>query len=127
MIPKYSLLVQVKTQLAEKALQAAKAAEAALSGKQAVVEQLQQQVKEAEGVVAENTAAVHQQQSTVNAAVQAAQQASAEVRRQLDTTDTIVALQITTVLIISTGITVVRCFANSCKKEKTVSATVFQI
>ena len=71
--------LQVKTQLAEKALQAAKAAEAALAGKQAVVEQLQQEVKEAEAVVAENTAAVHQQQGTVNAAVQAAQQATAQV------------------------------------------------
>ncbi|OWR54297.1 hypothetical protein KGM_214869 [Danaus plexippus plexippus] len=68
----------VKTQLAEKALQAAKAAEAALAGKQAVVEQLQQEVKEAEAVVAENTAAVHQQQTAVNAAIQAAQQATAE-------------------------------------------------
>lgn len=75
----YILNFQVKTQLAEKALQAAKAAEAALAGKQAVVEQLQQEVKEAEAVVAENTAAVHQQQGTVNSAVQAAQQATAQV------------------------------------------------
>lgn len=74
-----TIFLQVKTQLAEKALQAAKAAEAALAGKQAVVEQLQQEVKEAEAVVAENTAAVHQQQGTVNAAVQAAQQATAQV------------------------------------------------
>lgn len=73
------IALQVKTQLAEKALQAAKAAEAALAGKQAVVEQLQQEVKEAEAVVAENTAAVHQQQAAVNAAVQAAQQATAQV------------------------------------------------
>lgn len=69
----------MKTQLAEKALQAAKAAEAALAGKQAVVEQLQQEVKEAEAVVAENTAAVHQQQGTVNAAIQLAQQATVQV------------------------------------------------
>lgn len=72
----------MKTQLAEKALQAAKAAEAALAGKQAVVEQLQQEVKEAEAVVSENTAAVQQQQSTVNTAVAAAQQATAQVNIQ---------------------------------------------
>lgn len=77
--------MQVKTQLAEKALQAAKAAEAALAGKQAVVEQLQQEVKEAEAVVAENTAAIHQQQGTVNAAIQAAQQATAQVRIKFNT------------------------------------------
>lgn len=41
----------MKSQLAEKALQAAKAAEAALAGKQSIVEQLEQEVREAEAVV----------------------------------------------------------------------------
>lgn len=79
---------QVKSQLAEKgnfaaynfwltykqliasALQAAKAAEAALAGKQSIVEQLEQEVREAEAVVQEEGASLQQAQANVNAAMQ---------------------------------------------------------
>lgn len=42
---------QVKEQLAEKAVEAAKAADAALAGKEALVQQLQEEIKEADVVV----------------------------------------------------------------------------
>lgn len=50
------------------ALQAAKAAEAALAGKQSIVEQLEQEVREAEAVVQEEGASLQQAQANVNAA-----------------------------------------------------------
>lgn len=68
-------------------MQAAKAAEAALAGKQAVVEQLQQEVKEAEAVVNENSQSSHSQEATISAAVVAAQQATALVSCYIRTLD----------------------------------------
>lgn len=70
---------QVKSQLADKALQAAKAAEAALAGKQSIVEQLEQEVRDAEAVVQEEGSSLQHAQSNVNAAMQAAQQATLQV------------------------------------------------
>jgi len=71
----------VKAQLAEKAVQAAKAAEMALSGKEAMVEQLQEEVKEARSVVQEETSSLHRAQVNANAAVQAARQSQDQVDR----------------------------------------------
>lgn len=62
------------------ALQAAKAAEAALAGKQSIVEQLEQEVREAEAVVQEEGASLQQAQANVNAAMQAAQQATTQLK-----------------------------------------------
>jgi len=69
----------VKAQLAEKAVQAAKAAEAALSGKEAMVEQLREEMKEARSVVQEETSSLQRAQINANAAVQAAQQSQDQV------------------------------------------------
>ncbi|EDV53616.1 uncharacterized protein LOC6554315 [Drosophila erecta] len=65
---------QVKHQLAEKAIAAAKAAEAALAGKQQIMEQLQDEVQEAEIIVQEETYSLVSSQSNVNAAVCTAKQ-----------------------------------------------------
>ncbi|EDW98698.1 uncharacterized protein LOC6538462 [Drosophila yakuba] len=65
---------QVKHQLAEKAIAAAKAAEAALAGKQQIMEQLQDEVHEAEIIVQEETYSLVGSQSNVNAAVATAKQ-----------------------------------------------------
>lgn len=70
---------QVKTQLAEKAVQAAKAAEEALTGKKVVVDQLQEEVREAQSVVQEESSSLEQEQANVNAALQAARQSQDQV------------------------------------------------
>lgn len=79
-------MVQVKTQLADKAIQAAKAAEAALVGKQALVEQLQREMKEAETVVAEEKSSLQQVQINADAAEEAAQQAQQQVIQRVSLT-----------------------------------------
>lgn len=66
--------------MAEKAIVAAKAAEAALSGKEVVVHQLEQEIKEALAVVHEETNALQQTESNVEAAIRAEQEAQQEVR-----------------------------------------------
>lgn len=69
----------MKTQLAEKAVQAAKAAEEVLTGKKVIVDQLQEEVREAQSVVQEESASMEQEQANVNAAVQAARQSQDQV------------------------------------------------
>lgn len=69
----------MKAHLAAKAIQAAKAAEAALSSKEAMVEQLQEEVKEARSVVQEETFSLQQAQANVDAAIQAARQSQDQV------------------------------------------------
>ncbi|TMW53844.1 hypothetical protein DOY81_001129, partial [Sarcophaga bullata] len=71
---------QVKMQLAEKAMQAAKAAEAALAGKQEMVETLEQEVREAEIVLQEQSASLQNAQQNVQAAMQAYQQAQSQFK-----------------------------------------------
>lgn len=66
--------MQVKTQLAEKAVEAAKAAEDVLTRKKVIVDELQEEVKEAQSVVQEESTSLEQEQVNVNAAVQAARQ-----------------------------------------------------
>ncbi|KAH8294933.1 hypothetical protein KR018_004383 [Drosophila ironensis] len=66
---------QVRTQLADKANQAAKAAQAALAGKQEIVEQLQDEVHEAEIVLREETDSVIGSRANLNAANTSAKQA----------------------------------------------------
>ncbi|XP_017079633.1 uncharacterized protein LOC108113550 [Drosophila eugracilis] len=66
---------QVKHQLAEKAISAAKAAEAALAGKQQILEQLQDEVHEAEIIVQEESYSLVGSQTNLNAAVATAKQA----------------------------------------------------
>ncbi|KAH8313293.1 hypothetical protein KR067_003750 [Drosophila pandora] len=66
---------QVRVQLADKAIQAAKAAEAALAGKEQIVEQLQEEVHEADMVVQEESASVVNSQANLNAACTSAKQA----------------------------------------------------
>ncbi|EDW24385.1 GL24119 [Drosophila persimilis] len=70
----------VKQQLADKALAAANAAEAALAGKQQIVEQLESEVHEGELVVQEEGAALQTTQSTAAAAAQAADMAGIQVK-----------------------------------------------
>lgn len=74
---------QVKAQLAEKAVQAAKAADEVLSGKEAMVKQLREEVNEARSVVQEETSSLQQAQANVNTAVQAAQQSQNQVNRKI--------------------------------------------
>ncbi|XP_039150801.1 uncharacterized protein LOC27207461 [Drosophila simulans] len=70
---------QVKKQLADKALAAAKAAEAALAGKQQIVEQLESEVREGELVVQEESTLLQTTQTTYAAAGQAAKQAAEQL------------------------------------------------
>ncbi|KAH8363586.1 hypothetical protein KR084_011795 [Drosophila pseudotakahashii] len=65
---------QVKHQLADKAVAAAKAAEAALAGKQQILEQLQDEVHEAEIIVQEESYSLVGSQTNLNAAVATAKQ-----------------------------------------------------
>ncbi|XP_017101794.2 uncharacterized protein CG45076 [Drosophila bipectinata] len=65
---------QVRVQLADKAVQAAKAAEAALAGKEQLVEQLQGEVREAVIVVQEESASLVNSQVNLNAATTSAKQ-----------------------------------------------------
>lgn len=71
---------QVKCELAERAAQSARAAEAALAGKQQIVEQLGGEMAEAESVINEITTSLHNTQNNANCAMQAA----VEARNQLD-------------------------------------------
>ncbi|XP_062126197.1 uncharacterized protein CG45076 [Drosophila sulfurigaster albostrigata] len=71
---------QVIIQLADKALAAAKAAEAALAGKQQIVEQLESEVREGELVVQEEAASLQSSQGNCNAAAQASKQAGVQVK-----------------------------------------------
>ncbi|KAL7730429.1 hypothetical protein ACLKA6_016657 [Drosophila palustris] len=71
---------QVIIQLADKALAAAKAAEAALAGKQQIVEQLETEVREGELVVQEEAASLQNSQGNCNAAAQASQQAGVQLK-----------------------------------------------
>ncbi|KAH8328853.1 hypothetical protein KR074_007287 [Drosophila pseudoananassae] len=66
----------IKLELAEKAFQSAKAAEAALMGKQMMVDQLEQEVQEANAVVEEETNGLHATENNMNAAVEAARAAT---------------------------------------------------
>mgnify|MGYP004578331777 CR=1 FL=1 len=71
--------MQVKAQLAEKAVQAAKAAEEALTAKKVIVDQLQEEVREAQSVVQEESSSLEREQANVNAALQAARQSQDQV------------------------------------------------
>ncbi|KAH8381393.1 hypothetical protein KR093_004098 [Drosophila rubida] len=71
---------QVIIQLAEKALAAAKAAEAALAGKQQIVDQLEAEVREGELVVQEEAASLQSSQGNCNAAAQASKQAGVQLK-----------------------------------------------
>ncbi|KRF98109.1 uncharacterized protein Dwil_GK26981 [Drosophila willistoni] len=66
----------IKQELAEKAFQSAKAAEAALTGKQMVVEQLEQEMNEASAVVEEESSSLQNTEMNMNAAVDAARAAT---------------------------------------------------
>ncbi|KAM8712147.1 hypothetical protein ACLKA7_012640 [Drosophila subpalustris] len=66
----------IKQELAEKAFQSAKAAEAALTGKQMVVQQLELEMHEAHAVVEEESASLQNTESNMNAAVEAARAAT---------------------------------------------------
>lgn len=66
----------IKQELAEKAFQSAKAAEAALTGKQMVVQQLELEMQEANAVVEEESASLQNTESNMNSAVEAARAAT---------------------------------------------------
>ncbi|XP_034485750.1 uncharacterized protein CG45076-like isoform X3 [Drosophila innubila] len=70
---------QVKSELADKALQSARAAEAALAGKQQIVEQLQSEHTEAQAVVQEVTNSLQNTQTNAAAASDAAVEAKNQV------------------------------------------------
>ncbi|XP_026836248.1 uncharacterized protein LOC26526541 [Drosophila erecta] len=61
----------IKMELAEKAFQSAKAAEAALMGKQMMLDQLEQEVHEASAVIEEETNSIQHTEANMNAAVEA--------------------------------------------------------
>ena len=69
----------MKTQLAEKAYDAAEAAEAALTGKESIVVRLEEELSDAEKVAQEECASLHEIQQQDQEAVKAAQLASQEV------------------------------------------------
>ncbi|XP_030245321.1 uncharacterized protein LOC115564769 [Drosophila navojoa] len=66
----------IKQELAEKAFQSAKAAEAALTGKQMVVQQLELEMQEAHAVVEEESASLQNTETNMNAAIEAARAAT---------------------------------------------------
>ncbi|XP_064552031.1 uncharacterized protein LOC135437879 [Drosophila montana] len=68
----------IKQELAEKAFQSAKAAEAALTGKQMVVQQLEQEMQEANAVVEEETVSLQNTEVNMNAAIEAARAATSQ-------------------------------------------------
>ncbi|XP_016978822.1 glycine, alanine and asparagine-rich protein-like [Drosophila rhopaloa] len=72
---------QVKSELAAKAAQSARAAEAALAGKQQIVEQLQQEMTEADAVVSEVTSSLQNTQANANAAASAAHEAQTQLNQ----------------------------------------------
>lgn len=71
---------QAKFQLAEKAIQAAKASQAALSAKQSIVEQLERELRESEVVVQDLSSSIQQSEANANAALRAAQQAASQLK-----------------------------------------------
>lgn len=71
---------QAKFQLAEKAIQAAKAGQAALSAKQSIVEELERELRESEVVVQDLSSSIQQSEANTNAALRAAQQAAAQLK-----------------------------------------------
>lgn len=71
---------QAKFQLAEKAIQAAKAGQAALSAKQSIVEQLERELRESEVVVQDLSSSIQNSEANTNAALRAAQQAAAQLK-----------------------------------------------
>lgn len=75
----------IKQELAEKAFQSAKAAEAALTGKQMMVQQLEIETHEANAVVEEETASLQNTEVNMNAAVEAARAAT----QQFEVLDTL--------------------------------------
>ncbi|XP_017845551.1 uncharacterized protein CG45076-like isoform X2 [Drosophila busckii] len=70
---------QVKTELADKAMQSARAAEAALAGKQQIVEQLCHEQHEAESVVQEVSSSLQNTQTNAELAQTAAGEAKVQV------------------------------------------------
>lgn len=72
---------QVKCELAERAAQSARAAEAALAGKQQIVEQLETEMVEAESVVNEITTSLQSTQNNANLAMQAAVEAQNQLHQ----------------------------------------------
>ncbi|XP_017868935.1 PREDICTED: uncharacterized protein LOC108617607 [Drosophila arizonae] len=68
----------IKQELAEKAFQSAKAAEAALTGKQMVVQQLELEMQEAHAVVEEESASLQNTETNMNAAIEAARAATSQ-------------------------------------------------
>lgn len=75
-----SAALQVKIQLADKALAAANAADAALAGKLQIVEQLESEVREGELVVEEETSLLQASQLNCKAASQAAREAGLQLK-----------------------------------------------
>jgi len=65
-------------QLADKAISAARAADAVLEGKQAIVENFGREVREAEAVVEQVSASLESSESNVDAACAAAKTAEAQ-------------------------------------------------
>nr|XP_041632880.1 uncharacterized protein LOC108076209 isoform X2 [Drosophila kikkawai] len=72
----YAASQHIKTELAEKAFQSAKAAEAALCGKQHMVHQLEKATQEASAVIEGETAALQTIEANMNAAVEATKAAT---------------------------------------------------
>ncbi|XP_037729812.1 uncharacterized protein LOC119560441 [Drosophila subpulchrella] len=71
--------MQVKLELADKAVQAARAAEAALAGKQQILEQLELEQKESEAVVDEVQNSLHSTQTNADSAVVAVSDAKLQL------------------------------------------------
>lgn len=65
----FNSLFKVRAQLAKKALDAAKITEAALAGKQALVEQLKEESKETQSVVKESKIALQRAHENLNFAI----------------------------------------------------------
>ena len=78
---------QAKNSLAQNAAAAAATAQAALAGKQVIVNNLEQQVRDAQGQVASETQQLTQAQRAAAATQHAAQQAQAQVGRTFGTQD----------------------------------------
>ncbi|XP_037899664.1 uncharacterized protein LOC119644205 isoform X1 [Glossina fuscipes] len=70
---------KVKSQLADRAIAAAKDAEGALENKIKIVKELEQQLHDSEKIVAEETNSLHNAQKTVNIAFKTLQQAKAQL------------------------------------------------
>lgn len=78
---------QAKNSLAQNAAAAAATAQAALAGKQVIVNNLEQQVRDAQGQVASESQQLTQAQRAAAATQQAAQHAQAQVGRTYSTQD----------------------------------------